>query len=215
MQFAHAHTDDPLGLATAGDIVLVDVSGGERKNYVEMLSELGVYIAAAAQAIRPVEEYQVQYELRSSTLTIPLGALINTNYAVTGLQVGCGSEKYPSVSANIIKFSNANKYLAPVSVPSAIAITGGFGLVNKWGATVTGGISSTMSISMQSVDALEETSGDFLEDGYCQYGFKQDVTIESYNLVSSLGTGAKVTSRDAKTGRNGLKTFSVQFFKYL
>lgn len=215
MQFAHAHTDDPLGLAIAGDIVLVDVSGGVRKNYVEMMSELGIYIPSAAHEIRPVTEYQISYELRSSTLTVPLGVLINTDYVITALAAASKSDGYPNVNATVIKFSSPDKYLAPATAPSAIAISGGFGLVNKWGLTSTDGISSNMSISMQSVDALEETSGDYLEDGYTQYGFKQDVTFESYSLIASVPSGGKLVSRDAKTGRNGLKTHSLNFFKYL
>lgn len=215
--FAHAHTDDPLGLATAGDIVFAGKTGGVRKNYVEMLSELGVYIAAAAQEITPVEEFQLSYELRSSSLVVPLGSLINTNYVVTGLSAESGSKQRPTVNVNVIKFSAPGKYLAPVTSPGSITIVGGFGLVNKWGATVTRGISSSMTVSMQKPDdRLEETSGDYLAEGYTQYGFKQEVSIEAYDAITTLGTGAKKTaSDDGNTSRDGWKIYSVSFFKYL
>jgi hypothetical protein len=70
---------------------------------------------------------------------------------------------------------------------------------------------------MQSIDRLEETSGDYLEDGYLQYGWKQNVTIESYSEYTALPTGAIVTDEstaEAKS-RDGWNTFSVTFFNYL
>ncbi len=225
-EFAHLHTDDPLGLATAGDIVLVNVSGGIRRDFVEMLSEKGIYVPAAAQAIKPVEEFQVEYELRSTALTVPLGQLVNGSYLVTALSAQSDSGKYPTVTVTVIKFSATNKLLTSVlaeTVSSALSqdITGGFGLVNKYGVSGTiRGISSSMSISMQAAERMEETSGDYLQSGYVQYGFKREVTIESYTEVGSGATvsgvsGAKVTARDTKTARDGYKTFSVSYFEYL
>lgn len=219
-QFAHAHTSDPLGLATASDIILVGVSGGVRKEWVEVLSELGVYIKDAALtpfAIKPVEEFTIEYEVRKSSLVIPLGVMVNTNYLVTSASAKSDSSSYPTASVTVIKFSNVNKLLATPSAPGDLTVIGGFGLVNKWGATVTGGISASTSISMQQVEAMEETSGDYMQEGYVQYGFKQECTIESYTVLSdaNCGTGTHVTSRDTGTGRDKLKTFSVSFFKYL
>lgn len=219
-QFAHAHTDDPLGLATASDIILVSVSGGVRKEWVEVLSELGVYIkdtTLTPKAIKPVEEFTIEYEVRKSSLVIPLGVMINTNYLITSVSAKSDSGSYPTARATVIKFSNANKLLATPSAPGDLTIVGGYGLVNKWGATVTGGISASTSVSMQQVEALEETSGDYMEEGYVQYGFKQEITIESYTALSdaNCGTATHVTSRDTGTGRDKLKTFSVSFFKYL
>lgn len=216
MQFAHLHTDDPLGLATAGDIVLADLQGGDKVSFVEMLSELGIYIPDAAQAIKPVTEKRITYELRSSTLTIPLGVLVNTSWLVTALSVGCNSSGRPTVNVTAIQFSDPSKYMAPPVVPDPIEIVGGFGLVNKWGCTTNDdGISSSMSISMSQSEAMEETSGDYLEEGYLQYGFKQDVTLEAFSAITPP-VGAKVTDADNATSkRDGRKTYSTKFFVYL
>ena len=220
MQFAHAHGDDPLGLATASDIILVSKSGGVRKEWVEVLSELGVYIKDAALtpfAIKPVDEFTIEYEVRKASLVIPLGVMVNTDYLVTAVSAKSDSSSYPTARVTVIKFSNANKLLATPSAPGSLTVVGGFGLVNKWGATVTGGISASTSVSMQMVEAMEETSGDYLQEGYCQYGFKQEITIESYTALTDENCGAAthVTSRDTATGRDKLQTFSVSFFKYL
>lgn len=222
--FAHLHTDDVTGLATAGDIVLVDISGGAKRDFVEMLSEKGIYIPAAAKSIKPVEEYQISWELRSSDLEIPLGALVNTSYLFTALSVSCDSGKYPTVNGTVIKFSNDNKFIAALSagtVGGALSetISGGFGLVNKFGVTGTiRGLSSSMSISMQAAERMEEESGDYLQDGYVQYGFKKEVTIESYTQVNEstgLPSGAVWTNRPTKTSREGFKIFTTDFFLYL
>lgn len=223
-EFAHTHTDDPCKLATAGDIVLVSASGGIRRDFVEMLSEKGIYIPDAAVKTKPVEEFQIEYELRDSTLTIPLGAYINSAYLMTALNVQSASDKYPTVSLTVVKFSATDKLLTASSAgtlsASSIDIAGGFGLVNKFGATITRGISSTLSVSMQAAERLEETSGDYLAAGYVQYGFKQELSFESYSAIGSGETitgiaDANVTSRDKKTGRDGWETHAASCFVYM
>ena len=221
----HSSAADPFGLAIDNDIVLRSVSGGRRRDFVELMSAAGIYIPAAAQEIKPVEEFTVEYELYDSTLTLPLGALVNTDMLITAVSANSDSMKRPTVSVTGIRFSATDKVLASLTAGAVldaltIDIEGGFGVVNKYGATVTRPISSTMSISMQIAERYAEESGDYLANGYVQYGFKRTVGFESYTIVGEAGTitgvdGAKVTSRDKKTSSEGWETYSVNYFEYL
>lgn len=214
--FHHAHTDDPLGLADETGIILVDKNGGVRKDFVEMLAADGRFIAAAVVELKPVEEYQLTYELRDAGgLTLAFGVAVNTNYILTAGSVKCGSGAYPTVDVTALKPSNINKLKAYTGAAIELAVAGGFGMVNKFGATFSKGISSGASVSMQTAEAMEETSGDYLEAGLYYYGFKLEATAEAYDSIT-LPVGAfSGQPLDTKTSRDGWKTYAAAWWQYL
>lgn len=214
MAFALTAGDDPLGKATAGDIVLTSVSGGAKKNYVEMLAENGVYIKDAAKSITPITEKQISYELRSSSLTIPLGALID-DWVVTSLSASCTSRGYPTVSVTAIKFSSNAKYKTPPAAPGSVTIAGGFGVVDKFGATADKCISSQMSVQMQSADRMADSDADYMDEGYTQYGFKKTVTVECYSTPEVSADGLVTEDDGGSMGRTEWGTQRLSFFEYL
>lgn len=184
--FSMVAADDLLGLATNDDIVLNDTNGGPVNQFVEGVNHDAAWIDSAAQIVRPIEQYTNSYTLYSSSLVLSLGALVNTDYIITGCQAGSTNEGYPTVSVTFVKLSNVNKFL--VTETGTETIAGGFGLVNKFGATFAQGISSRMSLSMKTADALEPTSGDFSEGGYTVFGFKRSIELESFDaLVYAAG----------------------------
>jgi hypothetical protein len=212
--FAHAHTDDPLGLATAATIILTDVRGGERNQFVEVFDATAAYLAAAAQAIKPIEEWQIDYEiLATGSLVVALGSLVNIDYLVTGLSANSRSDGYPTASLTAIKLSSAAKFVATGT--GSITVTGGFGLVNKLEATFSKGISSSLSLSMQTAEALEETSGDYLDEGYTLYGMKKECQVEAYDAITIPVAGKQTASDLANSGRTAWGTQTASWFEYI
>lgn len=218
MPTPHISSDDPLDLAEAGVINLTGINWSQSKGYVEILSPAGLYLAAALKATKPLDQVQVDYELlANASLTVALGALINTDYLISAITCACGPDKYPAVSVTAIKPS------APGLVKeygSAIDLTfaGGFGIVNKFGATSASAfVSSNCSISMQQLEAMHETSGDFLADSIYRYGFKQEVSCEAYGaIVIPVGAHASPNApASPKETREGWQIYSASFWTYL
>lgn len=215
---AHITSTDPLGLASAGVINLVDITPSTPRSFLEVLLPTGKYKSAAVKTLKPLDQFDVTYELLdTASLVIPLGVAVNTNYLVSALSCTCGPDKYPEVKVSVIKPSVANKIKAYGGTATSITIAGGLGIVNKWGATSTAAfISSQMSISMQTLEAMEETGGDFLEGGIYKFGFKQETSFEAYAAITFAAAHAApnhpATSRET---REGWQIFSASFWKYL
>lgn len=214
--FAIANVNsDPLGLA-GGAIVLVSVDGGPRKEYHESLNYNGKPLSDAVKELKPTDQKTVNYELHdTASLVIPLGILTN-GWFVAGLTANCTAEGRPTVQVNIVKPSADAKYKARAAGAIELTFTGGFGVVDGFGATGmdTQGISSSLSISMQTAEAMHPTSGDYLDAGIFHYAYKKEVTVEAY-AAPGLPAGAFKTSSDTKEGRDGWKTYALAFWSYL
>jgi hypothetical protein len=204
---------DLLDLADGTNVILAGNGGGARKQYVEVFAATGAYIADAAVATRPHDEFTVEYELVGGSLVLNVGEAVNTDYFITGISANCGSEQYPRVSVTFLKFSAANLFNSG-SKKATITITGGFGVVNLFGATAEGAISSSLSLTTQQVETLASTSGDYQEGGYAIYGLKQECQIESTTAIS-LPADGKETSSDERASSTGAKTYSKSWFEYL
>jgi hypothetical protein len=204
---------DLLGLADGTDVILVSSGGGARKQYVEVFAANGAYIPDAAVATRPHDEFTVEYEVIGGTLELNIGVAVNTDYFITGISANCGSEQYPRVSVTFLKFSAVNLFNSG-SKTATIEITGGFGVCNLYGATAVGAISSSLSLTAQTVETLASTSGDYQEGGYAIYGLKQECSIESTTEITIPADG-KETSSDERAGSTGASTYSTSWFEYL
>lgn len=217
MTVAHITSADPLGLAVAGVIDLRSITPSTPRSFVEVLLSSGKYLPSALKTIKPLEQWDLVYDLYdTASMAVILGVAMNTDYLVTALSCNCGPEKYPQVSLSIIKPSAANLIKAGTSI--TVTMVGGFGIVNKWGATSSlSFISSGMSVSMQSIDAMHETSGDFLVDGIYRFGFKQECTAEAYDaIVTPVGAHAVPNAPTTpKETAEGLQTYSASWWTYL
>jgi len=217
MPNVHIAGSDPLGIGsiTGGVINIVDISGGPRSDFHEVLASSGKFINSAVKALRPIEEWSIQYELLdTASFSVAFGALVNTDYIVTSLSASCGPDARPTVQVTAIKPSAAAKVKA---YGSAITFTmsGGFGIVDAFGATSSSAfLSSSCNITMQTLEAMEETSGDYLDDGIYHYGFKKEVSVEAYGAITEAATG-KVTDSDTRESRDGWKIFAKSFWLYL
>jgi len=215
--FSHAHTDDPLGLATAGDIVLVSVSPERQFEVVDMLSELAVPLKSSAVKIRGVIATTIDYELKAASLVIPLGTDIGTDdYRIASISANCNANGYPTVSVVAIR-PEAGSFAATPGSYGNLTVVGGFGVVNLWGSTCTQPISSTLSISSQRAIANHHTTGVILTLGMVMYAYRKDVTIEGYTDIT-IPVGAILSSdnnADPKTSREAYNTFRVSYTDYL
>lgn len=205
--------DDLLGLSDVADIILVSNVGGARAQHVEVYAANGVYLEAGVVPIRPREEHTVEYQLIGGTIEIPIGEAVNTSYFITGVSCNCSAESYPRVSITFAKFTNANMFNTG-SKKATITLTGGFGVVNLFGATAVGAISSSMSLGTGTVETLASTSGDLQEGGFALYGLKQTCSIESTTAISLPALGHS-TAEDEKASSTGASTFSKSWFEYL
>jgi hypothetical protein len=222
--FAHAYTDDPLGLATEATIILTDLKGGPRAQFVEVFAANAAYIAAAAQAIKPSEEWQIDYELLGTDdLVLDIGTAVNTDYIITGVQVSCGPDKYPTVSVTAMKLlasvgGASNIAALLTSFSHTLTVVGGFGAMNRTLLGVSlpadGGVSASLSLSMQTAEAMAETTGALLADGFTMYGMKQECTYEAFSAITPPVAG-KVTAEDTRTSRTGWKIFAKSWFEYI
>jgi hypothetical protein len=217
--FGHTHSADPLGKATDDTIILKSVRGGERKQFSEVLSSSSAYIAAAAVALKPHELWVVEYEVVSATLTLALGSMINTNYLVTGLSAQCSFDKYPTVSVTCIKPSAAAKFTAKQT--GTVSVTSGFGIVNKWGATFSQGVSSSMNLSMRTAEAMTETPAagvsDYIAAGLTVYAMRKDFSVQAYDAIT-LPTGGYPTEVNGATpdsSNEGWQIFKASWFSYV
>lgn len=214
---AHISTSDPLSLASAGVINLVDLTPSTPRSFHEVLLSNGKYKSAALKTLKPLDQWEITYELLdTASLVIPLGVAVNVSYLVTALSCSCAPDKYPEVKVTVIKPSNANKIKAYGSAIS-YTFTGGFGIVNKFGATSTNAfISSSLSISMQSLEAMEETTGDFLEGGLYKFGFKEETSFEAYAAITYAAAHATPNKPTTpKETRDGWQVYPASFWKYL
>lgn len=218
MPSVHITTADPLGLADPGVINLKSLTPSTPRSFLEVLGSDGKYIAEAIKTLNPLEQFDIVYELLdTASLEIPLGVAVNTNYLITSLSCSCGPKKYPEVSLTVIKPSNAAMIKA-YSGAITLTFVGGMGIVNKFDATSTGSfISSQCSVSMQSLDADNETTGDFETDGIYRYGFKQEVSCEAYGAITIPGTAHASPNAPAtpKETAEGWQIYAASFWTYL
>jgi len=217
MSEVHIATTDPLGLGSivGGPINVTDISGGPRSDFLEVAGGDGKFIQSALVALRPVEEWSIQYELLdTASFSIAFGAMVNTNYLVTSFSASCGPDSYPTVSVTVLKPSAAAKVKAYGSSITQ-TLTGGFGIVEKFGATATEAfVSSSCNITMQTLEAMGETDGDFMAAGLYHYGFKREVSIEAYSAITTPAAN-QVTDTDIRESRDGWKIFAANYWSYL
>lgn len=214
--FSHAASSDPLGLATAGDIVLIDVSPEKKFDIIDILSEEAVPLKSSSKAIRGVIEVTINYELKSSSLEIALGVDVGSNgFRVFGISLSNSPDGYPQVSVTAIKPVSGSFADTPGNYGS-ITIPGGFGVVALYGATCSQPISSSMSISSQRAIAIHHTDGTILTQGLVLYAYRMEASIEGYTAITAPA-GAKVSAQTDpnKTGREAFNTHSISFTLYI
>ena len=209
--FAHAHTDDPLSLATEDDIVLVGVREVLGHGIVDLLGEKGLYVTGsdAVKRIEGVYTLTTTYELKSTALAFNLNADIG-GYRVQNVSVNCTSRTFPQVTITSVKPGNGSFCAVLAGGVNTVTISGGFGMVNLWGATCTEPISSTMNIGGQTAMAIAGTSGEILTLGLAVYGWKKSCTLEGY-VLPTLGDGtyqSEGTDDLPVSARDGMKTYS-------
>jgi hypothetical protein len=217
MSTAHITSTDPLGLASAGIINLKSITPSTPRGYVEVLLADGKYSPTALKVIRPLEQWDIVYELLdTASLVLNFGVAFNTAFLLTAASCTCGPEAYPQVTVTAIKPSSAGMIKAGTS--KSLTCAGGFGIVNKWGATsALSFISSSCSISMQAIDAMHESTGDFLVDGLYRYGFKQECQAEAYAAIVAPVASHAFPNAPAtpKETAEGLQVYSASWWTYL
>jgi hypothetical protein len=220
MPDVHIATADPLGIGTldgSTEINVTELSGGNVKEFHEVLAGNGRHIQAAVKELRPNEEWSIAYELLDgAAFSLAFGVPVNTDYLITSFSASCGPDSRPTVNVTAIKPSAAGKIKSYAGGGAiTIAMSGGFGIVEKWGATSTGAfLSSSCNISMQTLEAMEETSGDFLDAGIYHYGFKKEVSVEAYAAITPPAN-SKVTDAPTRESREGWKVFASSFWLYM
>jgi len=210
-------TADPLGLGsiTNGPILVTSLRGGDRNEYAEVLGGTAQYILSARQVLRPIEEWAISYELLSgASFSVALGVAVNTDYLVTSVSGASTPDGYPTVNVVAMKPSAANKIKAYPN-PVTFAMTGGFGVINKFAGTAAlDFVSVNASVSMLSAEAMEETGGDFLVAGIYRYGFKLEWSGEAYGAIT-IPAGHVLTDEDDSQSRDGWRTFAKSSEGYL
>jgi hypothetical protein len=218
MPTPHISTTDPLGLAVAGEVNLVSITPSQSKSFAEILGPDGLYIAAALKTTKPLDQIECVYDLLdSASVDVVLGVAFNTSYLVTAVSCSCGPDKYPQLTVTAIKPSSAGMIKA-YGTGITLNYVGGFGIVNKFGATAASAmISSQSSVSMQSLEAMDETSGDFLADGIYRFGFKEEASCEAYGAITTPTGAHAITNQPAtaKESREGWQVYSASWWTYL
>lgn len=219
MPSVHVVSACPLGIGTldgSNGINIVDVSGGPRSDFLEVLAGKGQFILSAVKALRPVEEWSIQYELLDgAALSLAFGVAVNTNYLITSFNAACGPDAYPTVNLTCVKPSSAAKIKPYAFNAITLALAGGMGIVEKFGATAAEAfVSSSCNVSMRELEAMGETDGDYLAAGLYRYGFKKEVSVEAYGAITEP-VNAKVTTSDQRESREGWKTFAKSFWLYM
>lgn len=214
----HITSTDPLGLASAGVINLKSITPSTPRSYHEVLLSSGKYKADALKVLKPLDQFEIVYELLdTASLTLSFGVAVNTNYIITAASCACGPDKYPLVTVTAIKPTAINMLKAS-SDGVTLVCAGGFGIVNKWGATATSAfISSNCSVSMQTLDAMDETSGDFLVGGLYYFGWKQEMSFEAYGVITAPAGSHATPNKPAtpKESAEGWQVYPASFWKYL
>lgn len=212
--FALLHTDDPLGLATAGDIVLTDVSETTNKDIVDILSEQAVPIPDSAVSIRAITTLSVSYELRSSDLVLAFGTDVGTNgYRISAVSTNHSAEGYPTVQVTAVKPATGTFADTPGTYTS-LTVPGGFGVSSLWGATCTSPTASTCSVSSSQAVAISGTSGAIMTEGLVLYAFRQECSLTGYDAIT-IPVGAIEKTSDDKGGREAFGTVSKGWTAYL
>jgi hypothetical protein len=213
-----AHTDDPLELATAGDIILTSKTSGVKRSFVEAASETGKYNQSAITTVRPFTEYTLEYTLRSSNLVLPFGAAVNTNYFIFSASVTQSPEAHVKVSVVAREYTSAAMYDATNSPNVTVTVTGGFGIVDVQGFTLTGCPQvSNYTVGGEETGTIHATSGDFCTGGILLHRLKKTITVETTGTVSASPSGFNATQPlDVRGDNSGeLHISSAQGFIYL
>ena len=215
---AHAHTDDPLGMATAGDIVLVDLSLGPVIERVEMLAETGFFIDTTGPPKllnKFTRQANIVYELRSSNLALPFGAVINTDWIIQQCSVDYNGTAYPRVSLSVLELTDAAS-LGVKGTPGSYTALGGYGAVDVFSVTGSAPVSSQFSISFRTIEAMGVNSdaGKFLPGGYFMWDWRKNYRLDSYETYSAP-SGVHATEAPVRTNREGLKIFGKSWFTYV
>lgn len=213
-----AASDDPLGLATAGDIILVSKTSGVKNSFVEAAAETGKYKQAAVKTVRPFTEYTLEYELRSSNLVLPFGAAVATDYVIFGCSVSQSNQAYVRVSVNVRKYTLIAMFDATSSPDVTVTVTGGFGVVDVTGWTLTGCPQvANYSVAGEETGTMHATSGDFCTAGVLLHRLKKTWHIETTGTVSTPLTNCNLTAPlDVRGDNSGeLHITSVDGFIYL
>lgn len=209
--FGHAAADDPLGLATDDGIVLVDVNEVLNQSIVDVLDHSGVLLTGSG-AVVPIEGIYTltcQYELqKTGGISVALNSDIGTTYRVFGINANCSSRTFPTVSVTALK-PGAGSFATVLAAGScSVAIAGGFGVVNLWGATCASPISSSLSISAQQASAISGTTGVILTAGLAVFGWRKDCTLEGFVAPTLALSGVYESASSEKTSRDGFQIFS-------
>lgn len=214
----HAHGDDPLKLATAGDIVLANLSVGDVYDRVEMLAETGFFINDndAPVVLKKFEKVaDITYELKNNNLSIALGAKINTDWIIQSLTVDY-SPGWPKVSLRAAKLKNANAY-ATKGAPGSYTALGGYGACDTFSVTGTPApVSGQFSISVDALEALGvgAKAKQLLDGGYLQRNWKKNYRLDSYEDFT-IPVGGHMTDAPTVSSREGWKIFSKSWFVYV
>ena len=220
----HIGTADPLGLATTNGVIhLVGLRGGPNKEFHEVLGGAGKYRTDGIVVLRPVEVWQISMELLdTASLTLTFGVAVNTNYLITGASVNCVNSDYPQVTVDVIKPSAPNLIKA-YSGSVTLVVGGGFGVVNKFGATSAKDFaSSSCTIEMQSIDIAKETAtgetapkvSDYAVGGIYRYGFKESCTAQAHAAIVTPG-GAYVPEQPIEEARDNVRLWNASWWKYM
>lgn len=212
--FSHTHASDPLALATAGDIVLVDQTPAIKREIIDILSEASKPLADSAKTIRGVVEVTVNYELKSTALTVQFGANVNTDWRIISASYNAGAGQYPTLSLTAIK-PESGSFATAIAVGS-LEFPGGFGLLTTlFGASCAAPISCTASVSGQTVMAITHDTGAILAEGLSVYGHRADISIEGYSAITGIDPSLVVSSGGPSSGREAYGRYSLGFRKYL
>jgi hypothetical protein len=227
-EMRYFNPDDLLDIADGTNVKLVSSSGGVRKEFVEEPNVSGGFYAAATKAVKLRGEYQLEYKVMAETLVLDLGELLtgidSRKFLITALSVSCQPLDRPRVSLTVREFldkdgvasAGAQAQLNTADSKTAtITIAGGFGIVNLFGATAAGAISSQMSVQMQTGETYHPTDGVLQEGGFVVYGLKQEVTVESTGAVTLPVGAVAATPADQAKSDTGAQTHRASWFTYL
>ncbi len=214
-RFSHTTEADPLGLAIAGDIILVDATPVIKSDIVDLISEAGIALKSSGKMIGEIKEVTLTYELKSTPLTLALGVDIG-DWRIVSASGNYTAEGYPTINVTAVA-ADTGTFATGVS-HGAITFPGGFGMPTSFfGATVSSGISGSASVNGQIAKAIADNTGKIMLEGIAVYGFRGvDVTIEAYNPIARP-SGCIQTSKsdDYKSGREAFEVFSIAYRRYL
>lgn len=212
--FALVHTDDKLGLATAGDIVLTEAREALAREVVDILSEQAVPIKGSAKKIKGVWTFTSSYELKDTNLVVPLGVDVGADsYRIRAVRASCNAEGYPTVTLTAVKPAEGSFQDTPGTYGS-LTITGGFGVVDLWGGTCDQPTESSCNISSQQALAVAGTDGNILTLGMVLYAYRQECTLAGYTAVT-IPIDSIETSDDTNKEREGFSSFAKSWNTYL